>query len=95
MTDNNSAVRIPSEEELINSILAVQQSALVCDRLSKKSVADDGEVNLDLYLPGNDEPRYIIYILDRPGARGKTYAAFLVPQGRYVFKIFKNSITPI
>ncbi|XP_015114910.1 eEF1A lysine and N-terminal methyltransferase homolog [Diachasma alloeum] len=75
-------VRISTPEEFINSVLSVQQSALVCDRLQKKSVADVGEVNLDLYIPGNDSPRYTIYVLDRPSTKGKSYAAFLVPQGR-------------
>ncbi|XP_063984530.1 eEF1A lysine and N-terminal methyltransferase homolog isoform X2 [Diachasmimorpha longicaudata] len=75
-------VRISTPEEFINSVLSVQQSALVCDRLQNKNVADVGEVNLDLYIPGNDSPRYSIYVLDRPSTRGKSYAVFLVPQGR-------------
>ncbi|XP_011301655.1 methyltransferase-like protein 13 isoform X1 [Fopius arisanus] len=75
-------IRISTPEEFINSVLSNQQSALVCDRLQKRSIADVGEVNLDLYLPGNDSPRYTIYVLDRPSTSGKSYAAFLVPQGR-------------
>lgn len=90
LTDD-SPIKVKNEDELINSILSVQQSALVCDRLSKKNVSDVGEINLDLYQPGNDNPRYKIYILDKPNSNGKTYAAFLVPQGRETDWLFSTS----
>lgn len=83
----DSPTRVANAEELINSILSVQQSSLVCDRLKKKSISDVGEINLDLFVPGNDNPRYTIYILDRPRSKGKTFVVFLVPQGRYDIKI--------
>lgn len=68
---------------MINSVISVQESALLCNNLSKNSVANDGEVSLDLYRPGDAEPRYTIYVVDQASAKKKkTYAAFIVPQGR-------------
>ncbi|KAK0087112.1 hypothetical protein PV326_005290 [Microctonus aethiopoides] len=86
----DSPTRVANAEELINSILSVQQSSLVCDRLKKKSIADVGEINLDLFVPGNDNPRYTIYILDRPRSKGKTFVVFLVPQGRDTHWLFST-----
>lgn len=74
--------KVSNTEELINAILAVQQSNIVCNRLQKRSIADVGEITLDLFSPENDKPRYIIHVLDRPKGNGKSYAVFLVPQGR-------------
>ncbi|CAD6206589.1 GSCOCG00010061001-RA-CDS [Cotesia congregata] len=74
--------KVSSTEELINAVLAVQQSNIVCNRLQKRSIADVGEITLDLFEPENDKPRYIIHVLDRPRSNGKSYAVFLVPQGR-------------
>lgn len=52
--------------------------------------ADMNEVPIDLYEPTNDKvPRYTIHILDqRPHRDHGKYAAFIVPQGRYVFCSF-------
>lgn len=79
---NDTPTRASNTDDLINTVLAVQQSALVCNRLQTQSIADVGEIKMDLFAPGNDKPRYTIYVVDQPNARGKTYVAFLVPQGR-------------
>lgn len=76
-------VRVTSPDDVINGILATQQSALVCNTLNKKCVSELGEVSLDLYRPGEDLPRFTINILDRREIKvAKSYAAFIVPQGR-------------
>lgn len=70
---------------MVSAILSAQQSALVCSSLYKRSVADVGEISLDLHRPGDKHPRYTVYVVDQPRIRGaKTYAAFIVPQGKYV-----------
>lgn len=70
---------------MISAVLSAQQSALVCNSLHKKSIANVGEISLDLYRPGDKHPRYTVYVLDQPRTReAKTYAAFIVPQGKYV-----------
>lgn len=68
---------------MISAILSAQQSALVCNSLHTRNVADVGEISLDLHRPGDKHPRYTVYVLDQPRMCGsKTYAAFIVPQGK-------------
>lgn len=68
---------------MMNSVTSIQESALLCNNLNKGSVAQEGEVSLDLYRPGDSEPRYTIYVVEQPTAKKqKTYASFIVPQGR-------------
>lgn len=75
--------RLSSANEVISAVLSAQQSALICNSLQKRSVADIGEISLDLHRPDDNQPRYTVYVLDRPKIQGtKTYAAFIVPQGK-------------
>lgn len=50
------------------------------------SKTDMNEVSIDLYHPSNNEiPRYTVHILDqKPNRENDRYAAFIVPQGRWV-----------
>ncbi|XP_012539667.1 eEF1A lysine and N-terminal methyltransferase homolog isoform X1 [Monomorium pharaonis] len=79
---NGPPERLTTSDEMVSAVLSAQQSALVCNSLYKRSVADVGEVSLDLYRPGDKYPRYTVYVLDQPRTRAKTYAAFIVPQGK-------------
>lgn len=68
---------------MISAVLSVQQSALICNCLDKRSISDIGEICLDLHRMGDKHPRYSVYVLDQPRVRGaKSYAAFIVPQGK-------------
>lgn len=68
---------------MISAILSAQQSAFIFNSLQKRSVADIGEISLNLHSPDNKHPRYTIYVLDQPKVHGaKSYAAFIVPQGK-------------
>lgn len=76
-------LRLSNDQEIVNNVTSTQESASLCNSLYKSSVANDGEVSLDLYKPGDKDPRYTIYILDQLMAKErKSYAAFVVPQGR-------------
>lgn len=80
---NGPPERLPSVDGMIAAVLSAQQSALVCNSLQKRSVADIGEISLDLHRAGDKHPRYTVYIVDQPKAHGaKKYAAFIVPQGK-------------
>ncbi|XP_034948579.1 eEF1A lysine and N-terminal methyltransferase homolog [Chelonus insularis] len=79
---NNYIKKVSSIDEMVKSILTIQQSNLVCNRLRCKNIADEGEVMLELFSPEKENPRYIIYVLDQPKTEGKSYVVFLVPQGR-------------
>ncbi|XP_058793465.1 eEF1A lysine and N-terminal methyltransferase homolog isoform X2 [Phymastichus coffea] len=84
-------VRLSNPEELINSIISIQESASLCNNLYKSCVANEGEVSLDLYKPGDKEPRYTVYILDQLLTKErKTYACFIVPQGREMDWLFRT-----
>lgn len=75
--------RLSTANDMISAVLSTQQSALICNNLQKRSVADVGEISLDLHQPNDEHPRYTIYVLDKPKMHGtKTYAAFIVPQGK-------------
>ncbi|XP_021914194.1 methyltransferase-like protein 13 isoform X2 [Zootermopsis nevadensis] len=76
--------RVCSQDEVKSSVKALQQSSLVCSRLNRGSVAGHGEVFLDLFRPGETNPRYTVNVLDQPYAKetGRRFAAFIVPQGR-------------
>lgn len=75
--------RMSSAKDVISAVSTIQQSALICNNLQKRSVVDIGEISLDLYRPDDKHPRYTIYVLDQSKVRGsKTYAAFIVPQGK-------------
>ncbi|CAK9821314.1 eEF1A lysine and N-terminal methyltransferase homolog [Anthophora retusa] len=83
--------RLSSADDIISVILSVQQSALICNSLQKRSVADIGEISLDLHRPDDKHPRYTIYVLDQPRIRGtKSYAAFIVPQGKETDWLFST-----
>ncbi|CAL1687145.1 unnamed protein product [Lasius platythorax] len=83
--------RLSSTDDMVSAILSAQQSALVCNSLYKRSVADVGEISLDLHRPGDKHPRYTVYVLDQPRTRGaKTYAAFIVPQGKEMDWLFST-----
>ncbi|XP_053994379.1 eEF1A lysine and N-terminal methyltransferase homolog [Hylaeus volcanicus] len=83
--------RLSTANEVISAILSAQQSALICNSLQKRSVADVGEISLDLHRPDDKYPRYTVYVLDRPKIYGtKTYAAFIVPQGKETDWLFST-----
>ncbi|XP_047349275.1 eEF1A lysine and N-terminal methyltransferase homolog isoform X1 [Vespa velutina] len=83
--------RVSSTDTVISAVLSVQQSALICNCLDKRSISDVGEICLDLHRVGDKYPRYTVYVLDQPRAKGaKSYAAFIVPQGKETDWLFST-----
>ncbi|XP_015429310.1 PREDICTED: methyltransferase-like protein 13 [Dufourea novaeangliae] len=83
--------RLSTSNDMISAVLSTQQSALICNNLQKRSVADIGEISLDLHRPDDNHPRYTVYVLDKPKMQGrKTYAAFIVPQGKETDWLFST-----
>ncbi|XP_031837673.1 eEF1A lysine and N-terminal methyltransferase homolog [Nomia melanderi] len=83
--------RVSTTNDMLSAVLSTQQSALICNNLQKRSVADVGEISLDLHRPDDEHPRYTIYVLDKPKMHGtKTYAAFIVPQGKETDWLFST-----
>ncbi|XP_063234249.1 eEF1A lysine and N-terminal methyltransferase homolog isoform X2 [Bacillus rossius redtenbacheri] len=76
--------RVESPGDVAAAVRSLQHSALVLSRLGRGSLADHGEVCLDLCRPDEDSPRYTVHVLDQQFSRvgGRRYAAFIVPQGR-------------
>lgn len=76
--------RLTGTAEVVESVLAVQRAALICNGLQRASIADMNEVSIYLFHPTNTEsPRYTVHVLDQAPNRGNgRYAAFIVPQGR-------------
>ncbi|XP_076661380.1 eEF1A lysine and N-terminal methyltransferase homolog isoform X1 [Halictus rubicundus] len=83
--------RLSTSNDMISAVLSTQKSALICNNLQKRSVADIGEISLDLHRPDDEHPRYTIYVLDKPKMHGiNTYAAFIVPQGKETDWLFST-----
>ncbi|XP_043510386.1 eEF1A lysine and N-terminal methyltransferase homolog [Frieseomelitta varia] len=83
--------RLSSINDIISAILSVQQSAFIFNILQKRSVADIGEISLNLDSPSNKHPCFTIYILDQLKRHlSKTYAAFIVPQGKETDWLFSS-----
>lgn len=83
LTSNSQHKRLNSIQEMNDTIVSIQQSKIIQNTLSKKSVADEGEITLDVYRPNDASPKYTVHVLDRPRAQEIVdYAAFIVPQGK-------------
>ncbi|XP_061708112.1 eEF1A lysine and N-terminal methyltransferase homolog [Cydia pomonella] len=75
-------LRLKTAEDLRECVKSVQDTAFVTNGLAKTSL-DDEEVSLDLMQPGNDSPRYTLYVVDQKRSQAvNKYAVFIVPQGR-------------
>nr|XP_033331723.1 eEF1A lysine and N-terminal methyltransferase homolog isoform X2 [Megalopta genalis] len=83
--------RLSTSNDMISAVLSTQKSALICNNLRKRSIADIGEISLDLHRPDDEHPRYTVYVLDKPKLHGiNTYAAFMVPQGKETDWLFSS-----
>ncbi|GAB0099541.1 methyltransferase-like protein 13 [Sergentomyia squamirostris] len=81
--DVGTIQRVDNVVDFIEAIRSVQKAAMVVSGLHKINISDHNEVSLDLYQPGENTPRYTIYVLDQKGPFGaEKYASFIVPQGR-------------
>ncbi|KAL4720207.1 hypothetical protein ACJJTC_005086, partial [Scirpophaga incertulas] len=77
-------IRLSTPSELAGYVKSTQDAAFVTNGLAKTSLHEDNEVSLDLMQPGEDSPRYTLYIVDqkRNHQTLNKYAVFIVPQGR-------------
>ncbi|CAH0404585.1 unnamed protein product [Chilo suppressalis] len=76
-------VRMSTAEELAAYVKSAQDTAFVTNGLAKTNLHEDNEVTLDLIQPGEDTPRYTLFIVDQKHKQAvNKYAVFIVPQGR-------------
>ncbi|KAJ0181574.1 hypothetical protein K1T71_002296 [Dendrolimus kikuchii] len=76
-------LRLQTVEELQSRVKSAQDAAFVTNGLARTNLEDDDEVVLDLMQPGDDSPRYTLYIVDQRRSQAiNKYAVFIVPQGR-------------
>ncbi|KAG6453988.1 eEF1A lysine and N-terminal methyltransferase homolog [Manduca sexta] len=76
-------VRLQTPEELQSHVKSAQDAAFITNGLAKTNLDDENEVSLDLMLPGEDSPRYTLYVVDKKHSQIiNKYAVFIVPQGR-------------
>ncbi|XP_073967697.1 eEF1A lysine and N-terminal methyltransferase homolog [Choristoneura fumiferana] len=76
-------IRLKSADEVRDSVKSVQDTAFVTNGLTKTSLEGEDEVSLDLMQPGEESPRYTLYIVDQKQSQAiNKYAVFIVPQGR-------------
>lgn len=84
--------RLSGPSEMLACIKTVQDAAVVTNGLASVSLNKDEEVMLDLCSPGNEVPRYTLYIMDLLQKQtNKSYAVFIVPQGRESEWLFGTS----
>ncbi|XP_069356733.1 eEF1A lysine and N-terminal methyltransferase homolog [Maniola hyperantus] len=75
--------RLDIAEQLMSCVKSAQDAAFITNGLAKTSLDGDDEVSLDLMLPGEEIPRYTLYIVDQKKSQAiNKYAVFIVPQGR-------------
>ncbi len=101
MSNSSQVSRLPSGEDLIDSVRGVQQfSAARAGLLKKGDGGEDRhlesgdarqeEVALELRDKELKEPKYSLYLTERQGHRKSRliFGVFIVPQGRQVDKTF-------
>lgn len=75
--------RCKSTDEIFTLITSVQRAAFVCSGLKRGLLSEDSEQMIELFKPGETDPRYSVYVVDIPVMEGfSQYASFIVPQGR-------------
>ncbi|XP_014360897.2 eEF1A lysine and N-terminal methyltransferase homolog [Papilio machaon] len=76
-------IRLDTPQELQDCVKSVQDTAFVTNGLAKTNLDEDDEVSLDLMQPGEETPRYTLYVVDQKRTQAANkYAVFIVPQGR-------------
>ncbi|XP_050685415.1 eEF1A lysine and N-terminal methyltransferase homolog isoform X2 [Leptidea sinapis] len=76
-------IRLETKEELLESVKSLQDTAFITNGLARTNIDGDDEVSIDLMTPGEDNPRYTLYVLDQKKFYTvNKYAVFIVPQGR-------------
>ncbi|XP_017873074.1 PREDICTED: methyltransferase-like protein 13 [Drosophila arizonae] len=89
---NEKMQRFSCTREMATAVASVQKAALVCNGLSRSSIAGHNEVTMDLYRASEETPRYTVHVLEQTSARGLgKYAAFIVPQGRETEWLFATT----
>lgn len=85
LTSGDKMQRTDKCEDILAQIKSVQQAAFICSSL-KRSKIEENEVALDLFSSGSDSPRFTVHVVDgKFHFKNMEYAAFIVPQGRYVY----------
>ncbi|XP_013147174.1 PREDICTED: methyltransferase-like protein 13 [Papilio polytes] len=76
-------IRLETSQELQDCVKSVQDTAFVTNGLARTNLDEDDEVSLDLMQPGEETPRYTLYVVDQKRSQAANkYAVFVVPQGR-------------
>merc|ERR1719418_456956 len=76
--------RLPDTDSLVASVRGCQQFTALRAQLAGGGDKTIAEASLDLTLPGDERPRYSLFLAERSEASSLRYAAFIVPQGRVV-----------
>jgi len=93
MSSDGQLTRLETADGLIQSVRGCQQFCALRAGLEKEGgQGDQEEASLDLRAPGQDNPKYSLFLTDRD--KNKTsnlkFAAFIVPQGREVEWMFST-----
>jgi len=83
--------RLPEQESLVASVRGCQQFTALRARLAGGGDKTIAEASLDLSLPGDQKPRYSLFLSERSKASNIRFAAFIVPQGREVEWLFATA----
>ena len=83
--------RLPDTDSLVASVRGCQQFTALRARLAGGGDKTIAEASLDLTLPGDERPRYSLFLAERSEASSLRYAAFIVPQGREVEWLFATA----
>ena len=83
--------RVPDPDSLIASVRGCQQFTALRAKLAGGGDKTIAEASLDLTLPGDQKPRYSLFLAERNKPSNIKFAAFIVPQGREVEWLFATA----
>lgn len=83
--DEKNIERLPGLDQLQQRVRSVQHFATLCHQISHDEKASQ-DVFIELMDPKSSKktPKYTLFIVDRQCKSAQKFAAFVVPQGRYV-----------
>lgn len=93
MSSDGQLTRLETADGLIESVRGCQQFCALRAGLEKDGgEGDQEEASLDLRAPGEDNPKYSLFLTDRDKTKNSNlkFAAFIVPQGREVEWMFST-----
>ena len=91
LSSDGQISRLPDAASLVETVRGCQQFSALRARLAGGGDKTIAEASLDLRMPGQEKPRYSLFLAERQKPSSLMFAAFIVPQGREVEWMFATA----